>query len=102
MSSSQLLTESFAREVMEILVTRFFVFTPRDLREWEEEPDEWEKSQEAAGEDWELSIRTCSEKLFLDLMVHYKDLLVQPLLAVFHDVASTYTCYGVANPFGSC
>lgn len=50
-----------------------------------------EKSQEGAGEDWELSIRTCSEKLFLDLMINYKDSLVQPLLAVFQSVASTYT-----------
>ena len=34
---SDLLTEEFAREVMETLVTRFFVFTTRDLKEWEEE-----------------------------------------------------------------
>ncbi|KAK4696081.1 importin-11, partial [Lecanoromycetidae sp. Uapishka_2] len=103
-----LLSEPFAREVMEILVTRFFVFTPRDLREWEEEPDEWEKSQEATGEDWELSIRTCSEKLFLDLMVNHKG-LVPPLIAVFQDVAtlqnknlllkdSIYTAIGIAAP----
>lgn len=46
------------------------------------------KAQESTGEDWELSVRTCSEKLFLDLMVNFKGLLVQPLLAVFRDVAS--------------
>lgn len=38
----QLFSESFVCEVMEVLVTRFFVFTPRDLRRWEDEPDEWE------------------------------------------------------------
>ena len=32
-----LLSGEFAREVMETLVTRFFVFTTRDLKEWEEE-----------------------------------------------------------------
>ena len=85
---NELLTEDFAREVMETLVTRFFVFTPRDLREWEEEPDEWEKSQEGGGEDWEFSIRTCSEKLFLDLMLNFSELLVQPLINVFETVAS--------------
>lgn len=37
---NHLLSEAFAREIMETLVTRFFVFTPRDLKEWEEEPDE--------------------------------------------------------------
>lgn len=85
---NELLTEVFAREVMETVVTRFFIFTPRDLKEWEEEPDEWEKSQEGGGEDWEFSIRTCSEKLFLDLMLNFKGLLVQPLLGVFQKVAS--------------
>ena len=34
---SDLLSGEFAREMMETLVTRFFVFTARDLREWEEE-----------------------------------------------------------------
>ena len=34
---SDLLSGEFAREVMETLVTRFFVFTARDLKEWEEE-----------------------------------------------------------------
>lgn len=34
---NDLLSGGFAREVMETLVTRFFVFTARDLKEWEEE-----------------------------------------------------------------
>lgn len=34
---SDLLSGEFAREVMETLITRFFVFTARDLKEWEEE-----------------------------------------------------------------
>ena len=85
---SKLLTERFAEEMMATLVSRFFVFTPQDMRQWEEEPDEWEKSQEGVGEDWEFSIRTCSEKLFLDLMINYKERLVPPLLNIFNHVAS--------------
>ena len=34
---NDLLSGEFAREVMETLVTRFFVITKRDLKEWEEE-----------------------------------------------------------------
>ena len=34
---AELLSGEFAREMMETLVTRFFVFTVRDLKEWEEE-----------------------------------------------------------------
>lgn len=98
---NNLLTGSFASEVMEVLVSRFFVFTPRDLRRWEDEPDEWEKSQDSGGEDWDFSIRTCSEKLFLDLMINFKDLLVQPLLAVFGTVASTCELVPVVEAFNT-
>ena len=55
------------------------------------QPDEWEKTQEGGGSDWEFSVRSCSEKLFLDLMINYKDMLMQPLLDVFRNVASMCT-----------
>lgn len=83
----QLLKDSFVKELLEVVVSRFFVFTPRDLREWEEEPDEWEKQQEGEGDTHEFSLRPCAEKLFLDLAINYKDLVVQPLLATFYAVA---------------
>ena len=90
--TNDLLTEVFARDVMETLVARFFVFRARDLRDWEEEPEEWERREEGEGDVWEFSIRSCSEKLFLDLVINYKDLLVPPLLSVFQTVASTSMC----------
>ncbi|KAH6639557.1 armadillo-type protein [Boeremia exigua] len=102
----ELLTDDLVREMISTLVTRFFVFRPSDLRMWEEEPDEWEKMEEGA-EDWEFAIRPCAEKLFLDLAKNFKDLIVQPLLQVFHTVAtpdnedilfkdSVYTAVGLA------
>ena len=104
-----LLMQDFVREIMEVLVTRFFVFRASDLKEWEEEPEEWEKREEGDGEDWEFSVRSCSEKLFLDLAINYKDILMQPLLQVFYSVAnpanenilfkdSVYTAIGLAAP----
>ncbi|KAF2766839.1 ARM repeat-containing protein [Teratosphaeria nubilosa] len=104
-----LLSTAFVQEIMETVVTKFFVFRPSDLREWEEEPEEWEKREDGNGEDWEFSIRSCSEKLFLDLAIHYKEMLVQPLLQVFYSVAtpnnedvlfkdSVYTAIGLAAP----
>ena len=86
---TQMLSEDMVREMMETLVTRFFVFRPKDLKEWEEEPSEWERREEGEGEAWEFSIRVCAEKLFLDLVINNKDLLIQPLLQVFYAVAST-------------
>lgn len=104
-----MLTESFVREAMDTLVTRFFVFKASDLQEWLEEPEEWEKREEGEGDDWEFSVRSCSEKLFLDLAINYKEIIVQPLLSVFYSVAnaeyedimfkdSVYTAIGLAAP----
>jgi hypothetical protein len=89
MIKKDLLTQDVVREMISALVTRFFVFRPSDLRMWEEEPDEWEKMEEGS-EDWEFSIRSCAEKLFLDLAKNFKDLIIQPLLQVFYTVASEY------------
>ena len=83
-----LFTENFVREIMETLVTKFFRFREQDLRDWEEGPDEWERREDGEGDFWEFSIRSCSEKLFLDLVINYKAILVEPLLNVFYSVAS--------------
>lgn len=103
------LTQACVTEMIETLVTRFFVFRARDLKEWEEEPEEWQKREGEDVEDWEFSVRSCSEKLFLDLAINYKEVMVQPLLQVFYSVAdpandnvllkdSVYTAIGLAAP----
>lgn len=84
----ELLTQAFVQELMEVVVTKFFVFRESDLREWEEEPEEWEHSMESEGEGYEFSMRPCAEKVFLDISINYRDIVVEPLLAVFNQVAS--------------
>ncbi|EXJ89858.1 hypothetical protein A1O3_02925 [Capronia epimyces CBS 606.96] len=83
------LTEVFVVQLMEILVTQYFVLRPSDLRDWEQEPDEWERREEEIADAWEFSIRSCSEKLFLDLVINFKELLVPRLLQVFYEYANT-------------
>ncbi|KAI9375715.1 armadillo-type protein [Aspergillus egyptiacus] len=85
---SQLFTHDFVVHVMELLVTQFFRFRKNDFQEWEAEPEEWERKEEEMAEAWEFSIRSCSEKLFLDLVIHFKDILVPRLLNVFHSYAT--------------
>ena len=87
---TELLTEAFAREVMETLVPQYFVFRVKDLQEWEEEPEEWESREEGESESWEFSIRSCAEKIFLELFIYYKGSLVPPLLDVFQSAASMF------------
>ncbi|WEW58891.1 hypothetical protein PRK78_004359 [Emydomyces testavorans] len=85
---TQLFMEEFVTQVMELSVTRFFVLRASDLREWEEEPEEWEKREEEITDAWEFSIRSCAEKLFLDLIIHFKELLIPKLLNVFYSYAT--------------
>ncbi|KAL2441760.1 Importin-11 [Exophiala dermatitidis] len=84
-----ILMEDFVVRLMEILVTQYFVLRPSDLRDWEQEPDEWERREEEIADAWEFSIRSCSEKLFLDLVINFKELLVPRLLQVFYQYADT-------------
>lgn len=86
---NNVLTDAFVMQLMEILVTQYFVLRPSDLRDWEQEPDEWERREEEIADAWEFSIRSCSEKLFLDLVINFKELLVPRLLDVFHQYAVT-------------
>jgi hypothetical protein len=85
---SQVLTDIFVVSMMETVVTQFFVLRPSDLRDWQEEPDEWEKREEEVADAWEFSLRSCAEKLFLDLIINYKELLVPRLLQVFYQYAT--------------
>ncbi|KAI9847676.1 MAG: hypothetical protein M1837_001924 [Sclerophora amabilis] len=86
---TDLLEEGLVRQIMEIVVSRFFVFRESDLREWEDDPEEWERKEEGEGDSWEFSIRPCAERLFLDLMINFKDVLVEPLLNVFVSVSNS-------------
>ncbi|KIY02866.1 uncharacterized protein Z520_01331 [Fonsecaea multimorphosa CBS 102226] len=83
------LTQDFVLRLMELLVTQYFILRPSDLRDWEQEPDEWERREEEIADAWEFSIRSCSEKLFLDLVINFKELLVPRLLQVFYQYATT-------------
>lgn len=85
---SQLFTHDFVVSVMELLVTQFFRFRKIDFQEWEEEPENWEKREEDNADAWEFSIRSCSERLFLDLVIHFRELLIPRLLTVFYSFAS--------------
>lgn len=87
---SQLFTQDFVIMVMELIVSKFLRLRQTDFQEWEEEPEEWERKEDTMSEAWEFSVRPCSEKLLLDLIIHFKPLLVPQLLNVFYNFASKF------------
>ncbi|KAI4253220.1 MAG: hypothetical protein LQ352_003820 [Teloschistes flavicans] len=106
---SGFLTEAFAQTAMQTLVTRFFVLRPDDVRDWNEQPEEWEQKETGDEDVAEFSVRPCAEKLFLDLILNYKMQLIHPLMSVFGHVAgnqtqdvflknSVYAAIGLAAP----
>lgn len=82
----ELLTETLVAQMANVIITNLFVFRKSDLEAWEEDPEEWEQQEETQGNAWEWEVRPCAEKLFLDLLTNYKELLIQPLLAYFATV----------------
>jgi hypothetical protein len=103
---SQLLQEQFVREMMNVIVEKFFVFRQTDLVEWQEDAEEWERKEEHEDENWEYAVRPCTERLFLDLVTHYKDMLTPPLISLFETLLTpssnvlardaSYTALGLA------
>lgn len=83
----QLLSEELVCELMETVVTRYFVLRPVEIEAWKEEPEEWERREEGMGDAWEYSIRLCSEKLLLDLLINFKELLTPRLLNFFYSIS---------------
>ncbi|KAF4980158.1 hypothetical protein FZEAL_3777 [Fusarium zealandicum] len=103
---SELLKPDLVIQIVNSIITHLFVFRKSDLEGWEEDPEEWEQQEQSEGNAYEWEVRPCAEKLFLDLLTNYKDLLVPPLLAYFQtaqdpqaDIATkeaVYTAMGLA------
>ncbi|KAI9884881.1 MAG: peroxisome assembly protein (Peroxin-2) [Watsoniomyces obsoletus] len=107
----ELLTDHLIQQMMEIIISRLLLLSENDLREWREEPEEWERRNDSQNTGWEFSVRGCAERLLLDILLQYKDLLIGPLLAVLDTVSNlppedqqflfvdaVYTAVGLAAP----
>ncbi|KAI1465445.1 ARM repeat-containing protein [Daldinia caldariorum] len=108
---AELLKDEVVTQIANILITHFFIFRKADLDAWDEDPQEWEQQEEAEGNAYEWEVRPCAEKLFLDLLTHYKRLLLQPLISYFGTIQNpqadiinreaVYTAIGLAAPLVS-
>ncbi|RDI82667.1 hypothetical protein Vi05172_g7351 [Venturia inaequalis] len=99
-------TLAYTQSCLELIISRYFVFKPSDLRRWEEEPDEWEAAEGGDAEGYRYSIRLATEKLFLDLANKYTEFVVPTILGLVRRAAespldvmqkeSIYTALGLA------
>ncbi|KAH6657844.1 putative importin 11 [Truncatella angustata] len=101
-----LLKDDFIVQMANVIISHLLVFRAADLEAWEENPEEWEQQEETQGSAWEWEVRPCAENVLNLLLVNYKHLLIQPLMAYFDtarnpqaDVMvkeSVYTALGLA------
>ena len=87
----ELYTESAVIGWMKEILDHFFVFRKSDLHESEEDPEEWESKEEKESEGLEFSVRACAERMFLDLVINFKNTLLEPLLDAFHRIIGANT-----------
>ncbi|KAI1774694.1 ARM repeat-containing protein [Hypoxylon cercidicola] len=105
---TDLLKDDLVIQIANVIISQLFIFRKSDMDAWEQEPQEWEEREESQGSAWEWEVRPCAEKLFLDLLTHYKTLLQQPLLSYFTTAQNqqadiiakeaVYTAMGLAAP----
>ncbi|KAK3941056.1 armadillo-type protein [Diplogelasinospora grovesii] len=76
---TQLLTSNLLLDIVQVIISKLFIFRKSDLDAWEEDPEEWESQERSEGQAYEWAVRPCAERLLIDLLTHYKE-LGQPLL----------------------
>ncbi|KAJ3487073.1 hypothetical protein NLG97_g6490 [Lecanicillium saksenae] len=85
---TELLKDELVVQIVNAIISHLFVFRKSDLEAWEEDPEEWEQQEQSEGNAYEWEVRPCAEKLFLDLLTNYKQLLIPPLLQYFQSAQS--------------
>lgn len=75
-----LLTNDLLLDIVQVIISKLFIFRRSDLDAWEEDPEGWELQERTEGQAYEWAVRPCAERLLLDLLTYYKE-LGEPLLA---------------------
>lgn len=105
---TELLKDDLVMQIVNVVITKLLIFRQADLEAWESDPEEFESTEQYLGDAWQFSVRPCAERVFLDLLVYYKQTLTQPLLSYFHQATvaesdvitkeAIYTAMGASAP----
>ncbi|KAJ1971717.1 hypothetical protein H4R34_005647 [Dimargaris verticillata] len=81
------MSDQFIAQFAELLVNHYLRLTTRDLDEWHTDPETWLINE--AADHWELSLRPCAEKMYIQLTNKYRHcllpLIYRALRASIHD-----------------
>lgn len=88
---NSLLTDDFVSEMFRTLVEKFFFLNQQDVEEWVSDAEEWEIQVEGGDAAYEHSVRPCAERLFLDIALNCKDLIIDALLTIVAQISGMQT-----------
>ncbi|KAK7203529.1 armadillo-type protein [Myxozyma melibiosi] len=83
----ELCTDSFIVQVHDIVLWSYLRLRPVDLEKWSYEPEEFVYDE--IQNSWEYQLRPCSEKVYIDLLANFKDLLKPRILEAFNNVSNS-------------
>lgn len=64
--------------ISEKIITYYFLLTPKDLSQWDEDPEQY--SCDECGESWKYDLRPCTESFYLTLFSQYRPDMVVDLV----------------------
>ncbi|KAK9459785.1 armadillo-type protein [Lipomyces oligophaga] len=71
------------------LILRFYLrLTPGELEKWNAEPEDFVRDE--SQNSWEYQLHPCSEKLYIDLLINYQDLLRPRLLQSLESISAQF------------
>lgn len=79
----------------ELLINYYIKLRPKDLESWMIEPEEW--CNEEINENFEYSIRKCSENFFQDLINNFKEQIVPFIMNKIQNEMSNYNETSISN-----
>lgn len=78
---AEIMREFFTSErlefIMEKLLMHYFLLTPSDIEQWEEDPEDFVTDE--GGDSWKYSLRSCTEALFMALFQKYHPIMTKQL-----------------------
>ena len=84
---NEVLKPEFVIKMFEGLIGSYMIYAAGDIEEWTDEAEEWEIREYDAEDAFEQSVRPCAERLFLDITLWYKDLVLDPLIQLARQYA---------------
>lgn len=73
--------------ISEKVITYYFLLTPKDLEQWDDDPELY--SHDETGESWKYDLRPCTESFYLTLFSQYRSDMVTDLVKFIRQAQET-------------